>query len=381
MSEGSEDDSSKTEEPSQKKLDDAKKKGQFAQSREISHFFMFFALTMLIMVLSPGIGRDVVAMLSPLIHRPDFYTVDSRNLGELLRDILSGVLIIMIVPIVLAFAAVFAPSAVQKKWAFTAEQVKPKFEKISPLKGIARIYSIKSLIEFLKNIIKISIIALIVYYCAKPYFGYVDALADQSSLATLKLIQLIAGKIMIAVCILLFLLSIGDFMLQRFMFLKSMRMTKQEVKEEYKQQEGDPHIRAKLKQIRRDKARKRMMANVPKADVVITNPTHYAVALQYDSDTMAAPTVVAKGADVVAARIRELAGTHKIPIIRNPTLDSILYDTTYIYEIIPPEHFQAVAKIIGYVYRLKGKAPKEMQVAKQKAAKKATTLFRKTPTG
>ena len=379
MAEESEDESSKTEEPSQKKLDDARKKGQFVQSRELNHFFMFLALTFLIMALSPAIGSDISDLLAPFIQRPDSFEMDARNTGEVLREVLGRVLIVMILPLAIAFAAVFGPSAVMKKWSFTTEQVKPKFEKISPFKGIKRIYSVKSLIEFLKNITKISLVAIIVWYCSKPYFGYLDALSAQSSMDTMELTKEIAGRIMIAVCILLFLLSIGDFLMQRFMFMKSMRMTKQEVKEEYKQQEGDPHIKAKLKAIRRDKARKRMMADVPKADVIVTNPTHFAVALQYDPESMMAPKVIAKGADNLAAKIREVATEHKIPIVRNPPLARILYDTTDIDDIIPSEHFQAVAKIIGYVYRLKGKTPKAVESAKPK---KSTPLtLNKTPKG
>lgn len=371
MSEEGEDDASKTEEPSQKKLDEAKKKGQFVQSREINHFFLLLALTFLVMALSPAIGRDMSDLLAPFLQRPESFEVDARNTGEVLGEVLSRTLLIMVLPIAIAFAAVFAPSAVQRKWSFTTEQIKPKFEKISPLKGISRIYSKKALIEFIKNVTKISLIAIIVWYCSKPLFGYLDALSDQSSIDTMELTKDMASRILIGVCIMLFLLSIGDFILQRFMFMKSMRMTKQEVKEEYKQQEGDPHIKGKLKQIRREKARKRMMANVPKADVVVTNPTHFAVALQYDPETMAAPKVVAKGADIVAARIRELAQQHKVPIIRNPPLARVLYDTTDIDDIIPSEHFQAVAKIIGYVYRMKGKSAPKAESVKKKATKLA----------
>lgn len=379
MSEQSEDESSKTEEPSHKKLEDARKKGQFAQSREINHFFMFLALTFLLMVLAQPMGRDLTSLLTPFLERPDSFNIDARNTGEVLREVLGQSLLIMLLPIAIAFAAAFAPSVVQQKFVFTTEQIKPKFEKISPLKGFKRIYSVKSLIEFLKNMAKITVVGIIVWFCSKPFFGYYDALSGQSTLSILELAQMVAGRIMIAVCIFLFLLGIGDYLLQRFMFMKQMRMTKQEVKEEYKQQEGDPHIKSKLKQIRREKARKRMMADVPKADVIITNPTHYAVALQYDAKSMPAPKVIAKGADNIAAKIREIAQENRIPIVRNPPLARVLYDTTDIDETIPAEHFQAVAKIIGYVYRLKGKAPKAMDGAKAAKKKKATNLSLHTP--
>jgi flagellar biosynthetic protein FlhB len=175
----------------------------------------------------------------------------------------------------------------------------------------------------------------------------------------LEYTQAISIKVLTAICIFLFLLAIIDYLYQRFNILKSLRMSKHELKEEYKQQEGDPHVKQRLRALRRERAQKRMMANVPKADVIITNPTHYAIALKYDAATMQAPVLLAKGADEVAARIREKAGEHKIPIIRNPPLARILYDTTDVDDEIPIEHYQAVAKIIGYVYRLKGKGPKE----------------------
>jgi len=285
---------------------------------------------------------------------------------------------VMLLPILVALIGVFATPTVQNKWLFSAEQVKPKLDKLSPLKGINRIYSGKALIEFGKNIAKVVLVGLIVWFASKPFFGYSDSLIAMSPLDALDFIKTVAGKILIAVCIALFLLSVGDFFLQRFMFMKSMRMTKQELKEEYKQQEGDPHIRSKLKQIRREKAQRRMMANVPKADVIITNPTHYAVALEYDPATMKAPKVVAKGADAVAARIREVAEKHKIPILRNPPLARILYDTTDIDEDIPFEHYQAVAKIIGFVYRMKGKTPRDLP-SKKATKPQSNTIWKRPP--
>jgi flagellar biosynthetic protein FlhB len=373
----SEDDASKTEDPSQKKLDDASKKGQSVQSREIGHFFMMLAFTVVIISLSSHIGKDSTDLLSPFITQPDQFALDASSIGITLKTLLTDALIIMILPMALAIVAVFAPNVVQQKFKFTTEQAKPKFEKISPLKGVKRIYSGKALIEFIKNTAKLIIVGIIVWYCSKPYLGYYDALSDQSAYNILELTKAIAGRIMIAICIMLFLVSAGDYLFQRFMFMKSMRMTKQEVKEEYKQQEGDPHIKGKLKQIRREKAKQRMMANVPNADVVVTNPTHFAVALQYNPETMNAPKVVAKGADIVAARIRELATKNKVPIVRNPPLARILYDTTDIDEVIPNEQYEAVAKIIGYVYRLKGKAPKPRSAS---TGKKDTPKGRKPST-
>jgi flagellar biosynthetic protein FlhB len=357
MAEESEDESSKTEEASQKKLDEARKKGQLASTRELNHFFVLLGLTFLIGIMASTIGRDTVHLLTPYLSRPDQFQINAGTVGDTLKETLTGIFLILLVPMIAALVAALAPNIVQNKWVFATDLVKPKFSKISPFSGFKRIYSGRAFIEFLKSLLKILIVCAIAYICAAPFRDYLDMLSDQGMMGILELTHAVALEFMIAVCVFLFLVGVGDYFLQRHIFLKSMRMTKQEQKDEYKQQEGDPHIKQKLKQIRREKARRRMMANVPKADVVITNPTHFAVALQYDAKTMSAPKLVAKGADDVAARIRKLAMEHKVPIIRNPPLARILYDTTDLDQIIPTEHFQAVAKIIGYVYRLKGKTP------------------------
>lgn len=372
------DDASKTEEPTHKRLEDARKKGNVAQSREINHFFLLLALTAVVLILSPAMTRDVTSLLTPYLTRPDEFQMNEATIGHTLQDTLSGVFVVMLLPLIVILIGVFATPTVQNKWLFTAEQIKPKFEKISPMKGLNRIYGGKALIEFVKSLMKITMIGIIVWICSKPYFGFIDSLIAQSPLASLTFSKVVAAKILTAVCIALFVISIADFFLQKFMFMKSMRMTKQELKEEYKQQEGDPHIKGKLRQIRREKAQRRMMANVPKADVIITNPTHFAVALQYDSATMKAPKVVAKGADKVAFKIREIAEKHKIPVMRNPPLARVLYDTTDVDDDIPIEHYQAVAKIIGFVYRMKGKAPNELKQPKPKKPQ-SETIYRRPP--
>lgn len=380
MSEESQDDSSKTEEPSQKKLDDAYKKGQIAHSREFNHFFMLLGMTFIVMVLSPAMSRDTLYLLSPYLTRPESIEMNAGAVGDIFKDILLGSFYVMLLPTIVLLLCVFAPSIVQKKWAISTEPIKPKLEKISPIKGFTRIFSGKTFIEFIKNLIKMLVVAMIVWSTARSFFDYFDSLPDQSPLRSLEFTETVSAKLLIGVCILLFFLSIGDYFIQRFIFLKSLRMTKQEVKDEYKQQEGDPHVKSRLKQIRQDKARKRMMADVPKADVVITNPTHFAVALQYDATSMQAPKVIAKGADAVAAKIREIAAKHRIPIMRNPPLARVLYDTTDIDEDIPFEHYQAVAKIIGYVYKMKGKSAQATRPASNTSEKKPQQLQIRKPT-
>ena len=359
MAEDSQDDSSKTEEPSQKKLEEARKRGQTVSSRELNHFFIVLALTFFIVVLAPLLSQHLINLLTPLIERPDEIDVNGAGFMQIMLGVIWGTLLAISLTLLVTILAAFAPAVVQKKWIFSGESLKPKLEKISPLAGFKRIYGMKALVEFLKNTLKIIIVGLIGVWIAWPHQHELMSVLGMPKSAMLAYTQTIAVKILLAVLILLFLLSIADYLYQRFVFLKQMRMTRQEVKDEYRQQEGDPHIKQKLRAIRREKARRRMMQNVPKADVVITNPTHYAVALQYDQLRMPAPIVLAKGADEVAARIRELATKSKVPIVRNPPLARILYDTTEIEEEIPVEHYQAVAKVIGYVYKMQGKVPKQ----------------------
>lgn len=354
----SEDDSSKTEEPSHKKLEEAREKGQIASTRELNHFFMLLAMLAFITTLAHTVSRDGINLLSPFITAPDQVEMSVGGVNELMHEVVYGFIALLAIPFLLSFAAALAPAILQRKWVFSTEHTRPKLDKISPLSGFKRIYGMKAMIEFLRNFLKIIIVMIISVSVALPFRHELPAiLRATDELAMLSYSGEIARRTLVALAIFLFLLSILDYLYQRFTLLKSLRMSKQEQKDEYRQQEGDPHMKGKLKQIRRERAKKRMMANVPKADVIITNPTHYAVALQYDAAKMKAPRLLAKGADAVAARIRERALEHKIPIVRNPPLARILYDTTEIDDEIPVEHYQAVAKIIGYVYKLKGKTP------------------------
>lgn len=358
----SEDDSSKTEDASHKKLEEARKKGQIASTRELNHFFMMLAFAAFVFVLGPKVGRDTMDLLGPFITKPDMFEMSAGGVNAMMRDVMLGMLLLLLLTFLLTFIAALAPAIIQRKWVFSTEQITPKLSKISPKAGVGRLFGMKALIEFTKNFLKICVVGIICTMVALPYRHHLThLLTAPHKLSMIEYSGKIAGKILIAICIFLFLLSILDYLYQRFVLLKSLRMSKQELKDEYKQQEGDPHIKGKLRQIRRERARTRMMENVPKADVIITNPTHYAVALKYDAATMPAPVVLAKGADDVAARIRELATANKVPIIRNPPLARILYDTTDIDDEIPIEHYQAVAKVIGYVYRLKGKTPTQPQ--------------------
>ena len=352
----SEDDASKTEEPSQKKLDEAREKGQIASSRELNHFFMMGSFLFFIAVMLPQTALDMMHLLTPYITKPDEIDMGPGGVILTMRHVVMGMLFVLLLPFLITFVGALAPAVLQHKIHFTTEHIKPKFSKLNPLAGFGKLFGMKALIEFVKNLSKVFAICAICTMVALPYRNQLPQLLHTSHKFTiLQYSGIIATKVLIGICMFLFLLGIIDYVYQHFTIRKSLRMSRHELKDEYKQQEGDPHVKGKLRQICRERAKKRMMANVPKADVIITNPTHFAVALKYDSNSMQAPVMLAKGADEVAARIRERATEHRIPIIRNPPLARILYDTTEIDDEIPIEHYQAVAKIIGYVYRLKGK--------------------------
>jgi flagellar biosynthetic protein FlhB len=223
------------------------------------------------------------------------------------------------------------------------------------MKGFGRLFSMKSIVEFIKGLLKISAIGFIGYIMVEPYMASIEHSINIPTLDILIETQSLAIRMMIGILIAFFIIAMADFLYQRWEFMKQMRMTKQEVKDEYKQTEGDPFIKGKLKQLRMEKARQRMMQNVPKADVIITNPTHFSIALKYDTEISDAPIVIAKGVDEVAFRIRELAKEHDIIIFENPPLARSLYDTVEIDDPIPIEFYKAVAEIISFVYKKKGK--------------------------
>ncbi len=349
------DESQKTEEPTRKRLEEAAERGQAVTSREATSFFLLFALTLLLNWMAPGLFRKIQTGLSVFVERPDSFAYDTPALGHILFDALEMCAGILIIPFVTFVAAIMASNLIQNRFIFSFEPLVPKLEKISIMKGIERLFSMRSLVEFGKGIIKIIVVAVVAYYGVAPYFVHLKQLPDVSMSGTLAYLFTTSRRMLIGICIAMFIITVFDYLYQRYEFMKSLRMTKQEIKDEYRQQEGDPQIKQRIRQIRVERARRRMMAAVPTADVIITNPTHYSVALKYDNATMKAPKVVAKGLDNIALKIREVAKEHNIPIFENPPLAQALYATVDIDKEILSEHYKAVAEVISYVYRLRGK--------------------------
>ena len=350
------DDASKTEDPSDKKLGEAHSKGQVWMSREVGHWFMFLAMAMILAFMGASIAQGVSRAVLPFLEKPDQIPVDAGNLGpvligafwESLRTLLFPLLILAIVSIV--------PTMLQTGLLFSTETIRPKLEKLNPLTGLKRIFSISSTVEMGKNLVKLAIIGTMVVWLLRPELLRIDQLVGLDLMDALSELKDQTLKLLIGVLAIMAVLAAADVAYQRYTYFKKMRMSKQDVKEEYKQSEGDPMVKMRLRQIRFERTRRRMMAAVPKATVVVTNPTHYAVALLYEPETMAAPKLVAKGADLIAKRIRELAEEHKVPIVENPPVARALFASVEVDQVVPPEHYKVVAEIISFVFKLKRKA-------------------------
>jgi len=352
------DDSQKTEEPTQRRLDEARKRGQVVTSREINSWAVLLAITIIATTASPYLFTEMKDILGNFLAMTPFIPTDPVALQQNVMLLVMNAGKVALFPLlVIAFTGAIA-AFLQVGPLITTEPIKPDLSKLSPFKGFTRLFSMKSIVEFIKGILKIIVVGAAMYMVVKPYMYGTEHFVGQSVHYALYDMKIILGKILMTILSIMFFVAIADYLFQRFQFLKQMRMSKQEIKEEYKQTEGDPHIKGRLRQLRMRRARQRMMQNVPKADVVITNPTHYAVALKYDMVTMKAPMMVAKGVDAIALKIKELANENKVPIVENPVLARALFESMEIDQMIPEQHFQAVAEVISYVFKLKGKLKK-----------------------
>ena len=349
------DQSQKTEDPTPRRLEEARKRGQVISSREINNWMLFFTATILVVVSGPQLMSNIKNLLRNFLAKSYAIPTDQVGLTKVLQELVFSLSGEILLPLLcLAFAGALA-SFLQTGPIFTTHPITPELSKISIMKGFSRLFSARSVVELVKGIIKLILVSIAAVMVLMPYFTGVEHYVGLDLARTLTEMQTLFVKMMIAVLSVLFFLAILDYMFQRHEFMKNLRMSKQDIKEEFKQTEGDPHIKGKLRQLREEKARQRMMQAVPEADVVITNPTHYAVALKYDTKEMDAPMMVAKGVDLVAERIKQVAKENDVPVVENPTLARALYGSMEIDQVIPREHFKAVAEVISYVFKLKGK--------------------------
>ena len=346
------DESQKTEEPTPRKLEEARKKGQVSNSKEVTSFAILLGGGATV-VASPRLIQPGLEACRGLIEGAANVSVDRSAVQSVLTDLLIAALLTAGPVFALLMFIGVAVNVAQSGFIFTAEPLKLELNRISPISGLKRLFSLKSIVELLKGVFKMALVAGVVWLVLVPEMERLESLLRMDVADLLSVVLVLITRLMIAVLALLAVVALIDFLYQRYEFMKQMRMTLQEVKDEFKQSEGDPQVRARLRQIRTERARQRMMQAVPTADVVVTNPTHFAVAMKYDESTMAAPLVVAKGADELALRIRELAGEHKVPLVENPPLARALFDTVDIDQEVPPQHYKAVAEVIGYVMRMR----------------------------
>jgi flagellar biosynthetic protein FlhB len=349
------DDSQKTGEPSAKKLADARKKGQVALSREINNWLMLLAGTIIIMAFSGPMFTDLAQFLRAYIEHAHDLPGTPGGLYTILGGAFKKIMTIIAAPLILLMLAAFLGPFLQVGPLFAPELIQMDPGKISPVKGLSRLFSKRSLVEFVKGLLKLGLVGAVGVIILQPYFPNMEHMVGLPLPLLLAEMKTIVMRMMVGILVVLLIIAVIDVVYQRMEHYKKMRMTKQEVRDEYKQLEGDPHIKSKLRQLRAEKSRQRMMQAVPEADVVITNPTHYSIALKYNPDEMEAPKCVAKGVDELALRIREVAKEHNVTLYENVPLARALFDTVEVDEIIPPEHYKGVAEVISYVFKLKGK--------------------------
>jgi flagellar biosynthesis protein FlhB len=353
-----EDDSQKTEEPTQKRLDEAHNKGQVASSREVNHWFMMFAIAMAVMMFVPSALVQIAHSLVVFLEAPHAMLVDPGGIQGWMTSLFTALGVAMAPILGLLMLAGIGATLLQVGPMFTAEPMKPELSKVSPMRGLQRLFSMQALMDFVKGLVKLVVVGAVSWFLLRPEFDRLERFFDFDMVALLVVLNDLTLKLLGGVLAALAALAALDVLYQRLSHRRKLRMSREEVRDEYKQSEGDPLVKGRLRQIRMERARRRMMQEVPKADVVITNPTHFAVALRYDQTNMSAPTVVAKGTDLVARRIRELAEEHKVPIVSNPPLARALFASVELDQEIPPEHYKAVAEIIGYVMRLRRGRPR-----------------------
>lgn len=345
----------KTEKPTSKKRQEARKKGQVARSQEVNSALIILFCFLVLKSLGPqtidGIGRIMSHILSTATRE----NVTPAMMVTVGLDLTLYALLLVAPFLLVALAAGMLASYLQVGFLFSTESIKVNWGKLNPIPGFKRIFSKHSLVELIKSLLKVSAVGYVAYSAVIKHLHVFPKLLGLDVQTSLAIIAEIGYEVGWRVAWLLVVIAALDYWYQRYSHEESLKMRKQEVKDEHKQAEGDPQIKGKIRQRMREMAMRRMMQELPKADVVITNPTHFAVALKYESGNMTAPQVIAKGQDIIALKIKEVAQAHGIPTVEDKPLAQALYRSVEIGQQIPADLFQAVAEILAYVYRLKRK--------------------------
>ncbi len=346
----------RTEQATPKKKQEAREKGNIPRSNEVNSAVILLISGLGFVIFGKHMFNGIKVFISSIFR--DFGTIELtvNNMPQLAQD--AGIAFAFILgPFLLTImVAGVAANVIQSGVTISTQSIEPKLEKISPISGFKRLFSLRSFVELIKNVLKMTVIVIVGYITIKGEMDEFFKLVNQDISQITAFIGSLSLKLIFRVGMVFILLAILDFAYQKYEYEKNLRMTKQEIKEEMKQSEGDPLVKSRIRAIQREQARNRMMSDVPTADVVITNPTHYAVALKFDSNKMSAPIVVAKGMRKIALKIREIAKENDIPIIEKPIVARLLYKTAEVGHEIPVELYQVVAEILAQVYQMKKKA-------------------------
>lgn len=343
----------KTEKPTHRKLEKARKEGNVAKSAEIPSALILLISLGVFLIAGSWMFWNLSGFMGGVLRSAGTLRLDSASLVPFLADVFGCMLLIM-TPLMLAvLVAGIAGNIIQSGFLFTSEPLEPKFSKLNPIEGFKKLTNLRSIVEAIKTVFKCIFIGGIAFILLRSEIKSFPSLMEMGISDILSFIGKISFQICFYVCLALIFLAVFDFAYQRWQHEKNLRMTKQETKEEAKQAEGDPRVKGKIKQIQLEAARRRMMSHVHEADVVITNPTHLAIALKYEHERMLAPKVIAKGAGFIADRIKRIAEENDIPIVENKSLAQSLYKLVDLGEFIPINLYRAVAEVLAYVYKLK----------------------------
>ena len=351
----------KTEPATDKKLTDARKEGQVAKSKEIGNALGLITLFLVLKIWVGSIGTSLLGLFENIYgwipEMVKLYNgmIPAKELLRIVGNSMWRILVILFPIFIIGVFVAFIGDYIQVKWKFTTKPLKPKFSKMNPLKGLKKIVSMQSLKELILSAVKIWLILYITYTTMEDQWEVIFLFYDMPLNQAIYLIGNITINLGLKIALIYLIIGFADFAYQKWKFKDDMKMTKQEIKDEYKNAEGDPQIKGKIRQKMREASRRRMMINLPQADVVITNPTHFAVAIKYNPEESDAPIVIAKGEDFLAQKIKEIAKEHHIEIVENKPLARMLYANVEIGEMVPPELYQAVAEILAMVYHLQGK--------------------------
>jgi flagellar biosynthetic protein FlhB len=346
-------DQERNEQATPRRKEESRKKGQVARSQEVVSVTVLLGCILFFYFGTGGMVQKLSDMISRSLRESGTTTLTQSTVPTVIANFIYDAFMVLFPFLLTVFIAALNANYIQVGFLFSSESLKPKFSKISPMNGFKRLFGLKSLADLVKNICKLVIVVWVSYWTITSEVENLVPLMDQSIWGIMVYIGDVSFKIIVRTCWVLVVLAVLDYLYQRWEYERGLKMSKQEIKDEYKQTEGDPLLKSRIKRLQREMARKRMMSKVPSADVVITNPDHIAVALKYDQMNMAAPVVVAKGADLMAEKIKELARKSRVPVVENKPLARILFKLVKVDGVIPENLYKAVAEVLAYVYSLK----------------------------